>query len=229
MRVENRFLLSQEMNHFDGIATLPEQMAEVAVRADFLAHRLAKLHQRAWIIDNKIRMHLQRNAMYAVLAREFRSFLPVRNNLFFPLPILHFRVFRRPSIRDPVRLRVGWRAPGAAGKSYNHAHVEPFRQQNRLAKALAIVCSMFFVRMNRVSVTAQRGYVNATVLKFLFPCFRFSRIRQQFVDRTMSGARIATSTYLHSLEAERTHAVQHLIERQLFVNGIEDTDRDFAE
>ena len=35
MRVENRSLLSQKMNHLDGIASLPEQMAQIAVRADF--------------------------------------------------------------------------------------------------------------------------------------------------------------------------------------------------
>src|SRR6267142_6351940 len=110
MRVENRFLLPKKINHFDGVATLPEQMAQIAVRTNFLAHRLAKLHQRAWIVDHEIRMHLQRNAMYAVLAREFRSFLPVRDYFFFPLSILHLRVFRWPAIRDPVWLSVGWRA-----------------------------------------------------------------------------------------------------------------------
>src|SRR6266852_7609586 len=66
VRMENRLLLPKEMNYLDGIAALPEQMAQVEVRADFLAHCLAKLHQRAWVVDNEIRMHLQRNAMYAV-------------------------------------------------------------------------------------------------------------------------------------------------------------------
>src|SRR5712671_1622489 len=229
MRVENRFLLSQEMNHFDGIAALPEQMTEVAVRADFLTHRLAKLHQRAWIIDNKIRMHLQRNAMYAVLTRESRSFLPVRNHFLFPLPVLHLRVFRWPAICDPVRLSVGWRASRAPGKSHNHWHIQPLRKQNRFPKTLAIVCRMLFVRMDRISVTTQRRHVNAMIFKFLFPCFCFSRIRQQFVDGTMPGARIAARPYFHGFEAERAYAIQHFVKRQVFVDRVEHADWNFAE
>src|SRR5712671_2139737 len=167
--------------------------------------------------------------MYAVLAREFRSFPPVRDYFFFPLPVLHLRVFRWPAIRDPVRLSVGWRASGAPRKSDNHGHIQPLRKQNCLPKALAIMCRMLFVRMDRISMTTQRRHVNATIFEFLFPCFCFSRIRQQFVDGTMPGARIATRPYFHGFEAERAYAIQHFVKRQLFVDRVEHADWNFAE
>jgi hypothetical protein len=54
VRVINHFLLAKEMNRFHSVATLPEQMAQVAIRANFLADRLAHFQQRDRIIDHKI-------------------------------------------------------------------------------------------------------------------------------------------------------------------------------
>src|SRR5215472_18518903 len=106
MRVEDSALLAQEMDDFDWIATLPEKMAEVVICADFLADSFAQLNERSRIVDNEIRMHLQSEALDAVVAGVFCRFFPIGNDFFFPLPVLHLGVLRGPTVGDPVRLRV---------------------------------------------------------------------------------------------------------------------------
>src|ERR1700736_5631964 len=53
MRVIDRALLAEKVDDFDGIATLPEEMAEVTVGTDFLADGFAKLQRCAWIVDDE--------------------------------------------------------------------------------------------------------------------------------------------------------------------------------
>src|SRR5207302_3589112 len=58
----------------------------------------------------------------AVLAREFGCLLPIRNDFSFPLPVLYLRIFRRPTIRNPVRHGVGWAATGTSREAHDYAH-----------------------------------------------------------------------------------------------------------
>jgi len=79
--------------------------------------------------------------------------------------------------------------------------------------------------MNGISVAAQRGNVNATIFKFLFPRFRFCSIGKEFINRTVPGTGIAAGANLHCFQTEGTHAIEHFVEREFFVDGIEDADR----
>src|SRR6267142_1458203 len=106
VRVKEGALLAEEVDDFDGIAALPEKMAQIAVRADFFADGFAELHERSRVVNDEVRMHFERQAFDAMIARVFGCFLPVGDDLFLPLPILHLRVFRRPAVGDPVGLRV---------------------------------------------------------------------------------------------------------------------------
>src|SRR5690349_19486809 len=106
-------LLAEEMDDFDGIAPLPEEMAKVVVGANFLADGFAELDQRARVINDKVGMHLEGQPLDTVIAGVFGSFLPVRNDFFLPLPVLHFGVFIRPAVGDPVWLRILQRAAWA--------------------------------------------------------------------------------------------------------------------
>ncbi len=127
VRVEKGALFPQKVDDFDGIAALPEEVAQIAVCTDLFAGRLAEFHERARVINDEVRTHLEGEALDAVRAREFRGILPVRNNFFFPLPVLHLRVFGRPAIGDPIRLSILWSAAWTAGKTDDDFYIQHFR------------------------------------------------------------------------------------------------------
>src|ERR1700688_509191 len=59
VRVINRALIAEKVDDLDGIASLPEEMAEIAVGTDFFADSFAELQKCAWIVDHEIRMHFK--------------------------------------------------------------------------------------------------------------------------------------------------------------------------
>src|SRR5208337_2010607 len=117
VRVVDGTLFAEEMDHFHRIATLPEKMAQVAVGADLFAHGFAEPQQGAWIVNDKVWMHLKRDAVNTVFTRKFRRFFPVGNDLFVPLPLQHGVVFRRPTVRDPVWLSIRGRTTRTPGEA----------------------------------------------------------------------------------------------------------------
>src|SRR5580693_1168566 len=131
-------LLAEKVDDFNGVAALPEEMAEVTVGANFLANGFAKFHQRAGIVDSKIGMHFESQALDAVFAGVFRLCLPVRNDFFFPLPVLHLGVLGGPAIGDPIRLGVLRGAAGAAGETNDDLHAEHFREKDGFSKGVDI-------------------------------------------------------------------------------------------
>ena len=68
-------------------------------------------------------MHFEREALDPVLPGVFRLFLPIGNDSFFPLPVLHLRVFGRPAIGYPIRLGILRSAARAAGKADDDFYV----------------------------------------------------------------------------------------------------------
>ena len=100
------------MDDFDRIAALPEQVAQVAIGADFFADGFAQAQQRLWVVDHEVRVHFECELLDAVLARELRSFFPVGNDFLFPLPVEHLAVFGGPAICYPVRHGFGRGPPG---------------------------------------------------------------------------------------------------------------------
>src|SRR6267378_3238977 len=73
VRVKEGTLPPEEVNNFDGIAALPEKMTQIAVCADLFADGFPELHQRSRIVDNKIRVHFERQAFDAVIAGDRKS------------------------------------------------------------------------------------------------------------------------------------------------------------
>src|SRR5271165_1487313 len=69
MRVIDDALFAQKVDHFHRIATLPEKMAQVAVRADLLTNGFAEFQQRARIVNDEVGMHLESQAVYTVFTR----------------------------------------------------------------------------------------------------------------------------------------------------------------
>src|SRR5260370_5169941 len=53
VRVENRALLPQKVDNFDRVASLPEKVAQVAIRANLFSDSFAELHQRARVVRSE--------------------------------------------------------------------------------------------------------------------------------------------------------------------------------
>src|SRR5207302_11429294 len=113
---------SHLLNRSNRTALLRARMAWTAVGTIFRANSVVQLQQRPGVIDDDIGVHLQSDFVNAVLAREFGCLLPIRNDFFFPLPVLYLRIFRRPTIRNPVRHGVGWAATGTSREAHDYAH-----------------------------------------------------------------------------------------------------------
>src|SRR5712664_1403453 len=229
VRVEKGALFSQKVDDFDRIATLPEQVAQIAVRTDLVTNSLAKLHEGARIIDNEVRVHLEGEALDAMLAREFRGILPIWNDFFFPLPVLHLGIFGGPAVSNPVRLGVLRSAAGAAGKTDNHFYLEHFREQDGFAKRINIFLRVLRIRMNGIAMTTERSNANPAVVKLFQPGFRFSAVIDKFVERTMVVVWVPSRAYLHGLQAQGSDFVQHGVKREMFVNRIEHANRNLAQ
>src|SRR5207253_764304 len=99
-------------------------------------------------------MHFKCETLDAMLARVFRCILPVRNDFFFPLPVLHLGVLGRPAIGDPVRLSVLRSATRAAGKADDHFYIQDFSEENGLAERIDIFLRVLGIGMNGIAVAA---------------------------------------------------------------------------
>src|SRR5216117_2505397 len=117
-------------------------------------------------------MHFEREALNAMLARIFGGILPVWNDLFFPLPVLHLGVFGRPAIGDPVRLGILRSAPRAARKTADHFYFKHFGEQDGLAERIDIFLGVLGIGMNGVAMTTESGDANPAVFKLFQPSFR---------------------------------------------------------
>src|SRR6266403_2552684 len=227
--VKEGALLAEEMNDFDGIAALPEKVAQIAVRADFFADGFAELHQRSRVVNNEVRMHFERQAFDAVIARMFGRFLPVGDDLFFPLPVLHLGVLGRPAVGDPVGLGILGSSAGAAGKADDDFHVEHFGEEDGLAKGVYVFLGVLGIGMNGVPVATEGGNANPLVFKFFLPGLGLAAIGDELVEGTMAIVGIAAGPDFHGLEAEGADLIEHGVEREMFVDGGEDADGNLAE
>src|SRR6266850_2121545 len=229
VRVKEGALLAEEVDNFDGIAALPEKMAQIAVRADFFADGFAELHERSRVVNDEVRMHFERQAFDAMIARVFGCFLPVGDDLFLPLPILHLSVLRRPAVGDPVGLRVLGSSAGAAGKADDDFHVEHFGEEDSLAKGVYVLLGVFGIGMNGVAVATQRGDADPLVFKFFLPSLGLAAIGDELVEGTMAIVGITARADFHGLKAEGADLVEHRVERKMFVDGVKDADGNLAE
>src|SRR6266566_9410714 len=226
--VENGALLAKEVDDFDGIAALPEEVAEVAVCADFFADGFAKFQQRARVIDDKVGMHFEGEALDAVFTRVFCLLLPERDHFFFPLPVLHLGIFGRPAVCDPVRLGVLGGAARAARKANDDFYTENFREKHGVAESVDVLLSVLWIGMKRIAVAAQSGDANPAAFEFFLPCFGLSAVGDELVERAMTIIRVAAGADLHGFETQSADLIKHGVEREMFIDRVENADRNLA-
>src|SRR5690242_16368849 len=226
--VVNGSLFAQEADHLHRVTFLPEEVAEVAVGADFLTHRFPQPHESLGIVDAETGVHLESQFVHAMLAGKFGGFLPVGNDLFFPLPVENLGVLGRPAVSRPVGHGVRGAAAGASGKSHDYRDLQALSQQHRVAEYLRVAGSDFCVRMDRIAVAAERRYADVSVLELLFPGARLGWISQQLLHRTMAVARVTAGANLYRLQLQGADLLQHLVEAQIVVNRIENANQQLA-
>src|SRR5437879_20886 len=168
---ENYVLYNQELNDLDRTATQPQEMAQIAVLANLFADGLAEFHQCSGIINNKVRMHFESKTFDAVIARVFGCFLPIGEDFFIPLPVLHVGVFGGPAISDPIRLGILRSAARAAGKTDDDSYLEDFGEEDGLAEGIDVFLGMLGIGMNGVAMTTESGDANSPVFKLFLPGF----------------------------------------------------------
>src|ERR1051326_4907593 len=100
-------------------------------------------------------MHFERQPLDAMRSRIFRRVPPVRNYFFFPLPLQHLVVLRRPAVGNPVRLRIVGSATGTPGKSDDDLDVEHFSKEHRLPKSVSVLLRMLRVGMRSEEHTSE--------------------------------------------------------------------------
>src|SRR5260370_16590624 len=88
-----------------------------------------------------------------MFARVFRLFLPIRDDFLFPLPVLHFGVFRGPAIGDPVRLSILRSAPRTAGKTDDNFYSEDFGKEHGLAERIDVFLRVLAIGMHGIPMT----------------------------------------------------------------------------
>src|SRR5260370_5139845 len=148
-------------------------------------------------------MHFEREALDPVLPGVFRLFLPIGNDSFFPLPVLHLRIFGRPAIGYPIRLGILRSAARAAGKADDDFYFEDFSEEDGLAEGIDVFLGMLGIRMNGVAMTTERGDANSAVFKFFLPGFGFAAVGDAIIETPEPSVLIASLGDLHRFYTKR--------------------------
>src|SRR5437868_3028923 len=114
-------------------------------------------------------MHFKSKLANSMIAREFRSFLPVRDEFLFPLPLEALRKFRRPAIGNPAGILVGGRTTGTTRKTDNDTDPNLLSQLHCFAKSLGIAIGYGRIGMDWIPVAAKRANRKIMVGELSFP------------------------------------------------------------
>ena len=161
-------------------------------------------------------------------ARKLYRFPPIRQHNLFPLPGDNLLVVGRPAIGDPVGMRRSWRVAGAAGKVDDHGNLHLLRQEDGLSEILVESFCHRGVRMKWISRTVERPHPDIAIFKLLFPRFAFGRIGQDVFHRNVFGQAISTRGYFHGFNALGGELIEHFVESEVVVDGIDEADGNFA-
>src|SRR5437016_3077504 len=107
-------------------------------------------------------------------------------------------------------------------------HAQFLRQPNRAPKNLRIASRDLWIWMYRISVATQSGDHQIVVIEFFLPRLELCVIREQVLDWTMLGSRVAARANLHRLQAVTGHLVQHFIQRKMVENRIKNSNGYFS-
>ncbi len=116
----------------------------------------AQFQQGLRAVDDEAGVHLDGD-LDAVIFGELRLPGPIGRNFLLPLPCEQLQIFGRPWTRDPVGILGVVAVAGAAGKINHHGHAELLGQAHGLPAGLLKGFRESRVRMQRISVTAQRA------------------------------------------------------------------------
>ena len=202
MHVENR--IAQNADGLDRIDALPEHMARIVVAADRRTGDRAQLQQRLRAIDDEAGMHLDRD-LDAVIFRELRVPGPIGRDFLLPLPFEELPDIRAARAGDPVGILRAIAIAGASGKIDHHGHAEPLGQAYGLAAGFLKSFGEARVRMQRISVAAQRADGKAAILELLLE-FAERRAIVEHRERAMGIARIVAGAQLDGVNAEGSAA-----------------------
>jgi len=118
--------------------------------------------------------------------------------------------------------------PGQPEKANYNLYAQTLGEKDRSAKALGVAGGMFFVGVNGIAMAAQRGHVNAPILKFFLPGLGLGGVGKKFLHRAVMRAWITASADLHRFKTEGAHLLKHLVQGKLVVDRVEDADGDVA-
>ena len=147
------------------IDALPEHVAGIVVAADARASDGAQLQQSLRAIGDEAGMHFDGD-LDAVILGELRVPGPIGRHLLLPLPIQSLQIFGRPRTGDPVRILGVVAIARAAGEIDHHGHAQLFGQAHGLAAGFLESFCEGRVRMQRISMTAQRADGKAAIFEF---------------------------------------------------------------
>ena len=191
-------------------------MAEVQVDADQIAADVgAQPLDRFGIVAHLARVKLQGDVLYAMLGGESGEVLPIRNEHFFPLPLVNQGIVHRPAHSDPVDILGVFVAAGAAGEADDGLKAHFFGQQHRVAHQLVGLDGLFLVRGNGVAVAGKRRDFQVIALER----FLEGRIRrivgQQFPGVAHVGAGLFAAAELDHLHSQFAGIVKETFKREI--------------
>ena len=207
----------QGTNGGDRVDLLPEQVGRIEIGADHRADSFAQAQQGRWIVDIKAGVHLDRNPDPVVFS-EFASLLPIRDQLFVPLPFLDNLVFGRPGSDHPVRVGGCVGITGTAREGDHGLDAQLFGHQDSRFKIFMVLTRNLSIGMDRIAVHRQRRDLKTRGIDRRLERLQRSWIREEFLRIAMRRARIATDTDLQFLHSLRLQIRQSLIERQITQN-----------
>src|SRR5581483_7628764 len=110
--------------------------------------------QCARIVYGEIGVHLECKFSDAMVAREFRGFFPVGDDLFFPLPLESLGELRWPAISNPTGILIGRRSARTTRKTHDHRNSKLLGKLDSLAESLCVSRSNGGIGMHRIAVAA---------------------------------------------------------------------------
>jgi len=106
---------SQKVMTSTGSQTLPEQVAQIAVRTDLFT-TASRSFMRVQDYRQRVRVHLEGEALTPCSRASFCGISSNMERFFFPLPVLHLGIFGGPAVSNPVRLGILRSAAGQPEK-----------------------------------------------------------------------------------------------------------------
>ena len=208
-------LAAQSANHFDGIHTLPNQMAGIQVGADFRANSCAKFLQSVSIVNAEALMHLQSNLVHTVSFGKGHEVLPVGNQNFIPLPIQDLQIIIGPSANHPVGIFALRAIAGATREAVDLVNSQLLCHQHGIVHIVVKLLGNLLVGMHRVAVAAQCADLQPGFLNGLDKLLELLLVVKQHTGIAMILTRVTAAADFHHLGTQGFKVGKSLFQRGL--------------